>query len=353
MKCEAQDDTGSEGRPTGIPPRPGPPSSRYHTQVPPTRVPPGVARWAILLLPSLVLVAFCSSRDHDRCAVLNSHNLEREGGAMKRLIAVKRMGNPGQEYLMATKLFTRSLATIAVAAILLPASITSAGVIPVGLNPGDTYHLVFVTDGTRDAMSINIEDYNDFVQAEAALNPAITGTDIGVQYHAIASTATVDARDNAPVSAPVYRTDGTTLVATGFADMWDRTILESINLNQWSTTYSGHVWTGSYANGYGVNTHPDYVFGGPWVLGHYGGVSTQSRAQLGATNHGELAPWIFREFFTSTITNEYPLYALSDPLVVPVPVPEPSSLVIFATGGIVLAGWSWRRRRCNKEFRPV
>lgn len=121
---------------------------------------------------------------------------------MKRLIAAKRMGNPGQEYLMATNLFTRSLATIAVAAILLSASITSAEIIiPAGLNPGDTYHLVFVTDGTRDAMSINIEDYNDFVQAEAALNPAITGTDIGVQYHAIASTATVDASDNALVSA--------------------------------------------------------------------------------------------------------------------------------------------------------
>lgn len=27
------------------------------------------------------------------------------------------------------------------------------------------------------------------------------------------------------------------------------------------------------------------------------------------------------------------------------PVPEPSSLIIFATGGIVSAGWSWRRRR--------
>ena len=27
------------------------------------------------------------------------------------------------------------------------------------------------------------------------------------------------------------------------------------------------------------------------------------------------------------------------------PIPEPSSLVIFATGGIVLAGWAWRRIR--------
>ncbi len=295
-------------------------------------------------------VESCGTDDHDSLAFPDFPNYESWCAAIKRLIAnnsnaTTRIVNPRQEYLMATNLFIRSLATIAIAAILLPTSITSAAVIiPAGLNPGDNYHLVFVTEGIRDAMSINIQDYNDFVQSEAARNSAITGTDIGVQYRAIASTATVDARDNALIRAPVYRIDGT-MVATGFADMWDAQILVEINQNQWSNAYSGHVWTGSYANGFGVNTHPIYKFGGPWVLGFYGGVPTQRLAQLGATNQGETDPWIFREFFTASIASKYPLYALSDLLVVPAPVPEPSSFVSLASVSICMAGWSWRRSR--------
>ena len=36
-----------------------------------------------------------------------------------------------------------------------------------GLQPGDAYHLFFVTDGMRDATSTDIADYNAFVRAEA------------------------------------------------------------------------------------------------------------------------------------------------------------------------------------------
>ena len=35
------------------------------------------------------------------------------------------------------------------------------------------------------------------------------------------------------------------------------------------------------------------------------------------------------------------------------PIPEPSSLVIFATGGILFAGWAWRWRHRNRKFRPT
>jgi hypothetical protein len=36
-------------------------------------------------------------------------------------------------------------------------------VVPPGLNPGDQYRLVFVTAGTRNATSSDINDYNTFV----------------------------------------------------------------------------------------------------------------------------------------------------------------------------------------------
>lgn len=35
--------------------------------------------------------------------------------------------------------------------------------VPPSLNPGDTYHLAFVTRDTRDALSSAIADYNAFV----------------------------------------------------------------------------------------------------------------------------------------------------------------------------------------------
>jgi hypothetical protein len=38
---------------------------------------------------------------------------------------------------------------------------------PSGLNPGDSFRFVFVTDGTRDAISTNIADYDTFVTAQA------------------------------------------------------------------------------------------------------------------------------------------------------------------------------------------
>ena len=56
------------------------------------------------------------------------------------------------------------------------------------------YHLVLVTEGTRDATSSDIADYNAFVQAEAERDGAVT-QNFGIDWFVIASTATVHARD--------------------------------------------------------------------------------------------------------------------------------------------------------------
>ena len=110
---------------------------------------------------------------------------------------------------------------LAIAALFLaPAAACADIVVPAGLSPGDTYHLAFVTHGTTNATSYNIDDYNSFVQAQTALNPSLTGTHMGVVYKAIGSTIEKAANVNALVSGPVYLLNGTKIV-DDFADMWD------------------------------------------------------------------------------------------------------------------------------------
>ena len=106
-------------------------------------------------------------------------------------------------------LATLGISSAAQAAILLPS-----------LTPGSQYRLVFVTSGTRDATSTNIEDYNQFVnnaaQASTNLNTALTTaglTPSAINWTAIGSTGTVNARLNTATraidtSVPIYRFDG-------------------------------------------------------------------------------------------------------------------------------------------------
>ena len=112
--------------------------------------------------------------------------------------------------------------------------------VPAGLQPGDMYHLAFVTAGARDATSTMIGDYNVFVRSQAAMNSALTGTDMGVMYNAIASTSDDIARVNALVAAPVYLLDGTK-IADGFDDMWDGDIDANFQVDQYAMAYGGRA----------------------------------------------------------------------------------------------------------------
>src|SRR3954463_16265743 len=78
---------------------------------------------------------------------------------------------------------------------------------PAGLNPGDQFRFVFVTDGIRDATSTNIADYDSFVNAEAG---GATYDGVVVNWLAIGSTDSVDAIDHVgQANAPVFLSDGT------------------------------------------------------------------------------------------------------------------------------------------------
>jgi alpha-galactosidase len=139
--------------------------------------------------------------------------------------------------------------------------------IPTGLRPGDSFHLVFATSNTtnRDsgggADNHPISDWNTFVDNAAAATTitAFKPTLTAATWHAIVSTTSVDARDNAAVSAPVYRLDGQR-VATGYADMWDGSIENAIVLTQNLTTVPGAqselTWSGSTSAGVAHGTYP-------------------------------------------------------------------------------------------------
>lgn len=192
--------------------------------------------------------------------------------------------------------------------------------LPADLEPGDQYQLVFVTGAVRDATSGDISDYNDFVQAAA--DAAGIGTTVDLGWRAIGSTRDDNARNNAPVSAPVYRLDSV-LVATGFDDLWDGTILVPINVTETGHTVGDEedqfVWTGS---GYDGNVS------GSFPLGN-GGAQTD---RVDTTDFG----WI--QSSAQSYTNEYRVYALSEPITA---VPEPASVVLMSLGLLCAAAW-WR-----------
>ncbi|MGB1130344.1 MAG: Ig-like domain-containing protein, partial [Haloferula sp.] len=144
--------------------------------------------------------------------------------------------------------------------------------VPAGVGPGETFQLVFVTstkvqaddvDGTDDGTdNTTVTHWNNHVNSVAGLS-TLQGISnltwyaiVSVDDDASGPNVGVAAVDNAVVSAPVYRTDGT-LIATGFADFWDSNLLAPIKWNengveqntQGGSASGRQVWTGSTGTG--------------------------------------------------------------------------------------------------------
>ncbi len=194
----------------------------------------------------------------------------------------------------------------------------AAPYVPPTLNPGDKYHLVFITNGARDATSSNISVYNSFVQGEAALNSTLTGTNVGVIYKAIASTTAIDASSNAPVTAPVYNFNGDKIADT-FADMWDGTIDNPIAYTQFVTTvFPPDIWTGTQTSG----------------LAFTGNELGQANPRTGRSDLAD-GRWIDEIVSNAAFSSRF--YGLSQELTVPVPEPSTLTLAILAVVGVLLA----------------
>ena len=130
--------------------------------------------------------------------------------------------------------------------------------IPSGLGGGDEFRLLFISSTTRDATSTSIGDYNSHVQSAAAAGHAdIQGYSSG--FRVVASTATVDARDNTSstgTGVPIYWLDGNK-VADNYADFYDGTWDDETNPKNESGTAQtvidgsalSQILTGSTDNG--------------------------------------------------------------------------------------------------------
>ena len=139
--------------------------------------------------------------------------------------------------------------------------------IPEGLGIGAQFRLLFLTSTTRDATTTEIEDYNAFVQAAAAIGRADI-REYGTGFFAVASTAAADARDNTATTGtgvPIYWLGGNKL-ADNNADFYDGSWDDEANPTDESgaATSTSAAWTGSGSDGTkGVHTdHGSTVLGG-------------------------------------------------------------------------------------------
>jgi hypothetical protein len=206
-------------------------------------------------------------------------------------------------------------------------------VLPSGLKPGDTFQLAFVTDGTYSAESSDIAAYNGFVSdvATAAGLNVIDGQ--SVTWSAIGSTSTVDARGNAPQTAPVYDLKGQLITATA-GGLWttgQHFLDHPIDVTESGSVLGrGLVWTGTQVDGSGwagLSLGTDSLF-------------------IGVGDLTSIYPsWISTAYFYPS--DELHIYALSSPILVS--VPEPSALGLCALGFLSFLTWrSIGRRRRGK-----
>ena len=207
---------------------------------------------------------------------------------------------------------------------------------PAGLNPGDHFRFVFVTDGIRDATSTNIVDYDSFVNTQAG---EATYDGVVVNWLAIGSTPSVDAIDHVgQATAPVYLPDGTLVTPTTTPlGLWSRELVHAINLDLAGNPVPAFtiVWTGTNFFGTG--------FGGP--LG-------SSTPQVGSP-FDTIDSWVASG--RSNSGDLRPLYGISPVVTVPqAATPEPSTLTMLGTAVSVGLAVSWiRRRRARRRRRPV
>ncbi len=205
--------------------------------------------------------------------------------------------------------------------------------IPPDLGPGDQYRLIFTTSSRHDAISTDIEVYNDFVQSVADSAPVVGSWDL--EWRAIAGTDTVAARDNASinhevdVSVPVYRVDGEPFVPR-YLDFWQGAggdiPLSALDVSELGTQIEGFefesdttgvpVFTG-LATGGGID---DRLFLG----------APSAAIGLGSIRFGGM-------FFYSALKDfdEAHFYAISEVLTVPEPSGAALSLLVALVGAML------------------
>lgn len=178
---------------------------------------------------------------------------------------------------------------------------------PTGLSSGDRFRFLFVTSGTTTSTSSDIATYDAFVQSEAG---GATYNGVTLNWKAIGSTATVDARDHVGgfgSTVGVYLPSGIAVASsmtTSSGGLWSSSLLTAPNQLIDGTASTGRVWTGSNPSGVATSL----------PLGASAGSSSWAE-RIYQDNR-----WLLINPFTST--NTYGMYGLSDELTAAPSVPE-------------------------------
>jgi hypothetical protein len=117
-------------------------------------------------------------------------------------------------------------------------------------HPKARYYLAFFTRDERNAMSANINDYNEFVKAQADQCAVLKK----IEWKAVASTPTKSADENLDLETdpPIYLLDGTTRVVPRAGNVLSGANLEhAINEDQFARQATDLVtnWTGTDPEG--------------------------------------------------------------------------------------------------------
>ncbi len=193
--------------------------------------------------------------------------------------------------------------------------------IPAGLQPGTEYRLVFVTDAffQINGTSSNIADYNAFVISAANQAPSLAA--LATTWSAIASTTTVDARDNTGTNPfvstgfPIFALNGSEVAANN-ADLWDGNLINPIETGENGLSIVNFIWTGT--NAAGIASSP------------IGSINPT----CGADNMTTF-PWLAAGDTDLPSSDKFSLYAISG--ILTVPIPEPSSIVLACLAAAGLA----------------
>jgi hypothetical protein len=202
-----------------------------------------------------------------------------------------------------------------------PASAGPVLMTPPGLNPGDQFRFVYVTDGDSPANSTNIGDYDNFVQTQAG---GATYNATPVSFLAIGSTSSVNAIDHiSQTNTPVYLSDGTLVsLSTTPTGLWSGSLLHSIDEDLTGQVMRTTVWTGTNQSGTSSAVAP---------LGSFPNVTEGDDTSITAT-------WVafeLRGVGVPPVVNTEPVYGISQVLTVPGgTVPEPSSAVLAVIGAV-------------------
>lgn len=235
--------------------------------------------------------------------------------------------------------FRSTLAGVAAAAMMAGMANAAPVTTPLGLTPGDTYRLAFITSVTRDATSSDIADYNAFVTGVASGIAELAA--LSTTWTAIGSTEAVDARDNTGTNpftdgagVPIYLLDGSTKIADDNADLWDGSIDNPLNIDESGNTLETLLWTGT--------TNFGTASGGDGFGGALGSIF------LGGTEQGDSSAtgifWIHIDDSPVDQNEAFSLYALSGELTVEnsTSISAPGAALAF---GLSVFGMMYARRR--------